>query len=333
MLTKRLMQIKRHSRRVLITKRTLPVFAFLIVALIIIWPQFSQNNDRFSLAVPSNGKQAQMEMENLRYFGLSNKKLPMTLETPSVKQVANDTELARMNKPNGTYQMDSGDTMTINAPYALINQAKETVFFEDRINIKTDSGYTGYTSQVLCDYTQGSADGDSPVSISGPAGKLNAQGIRMTDKGNLILFKKKTTANIKNKKQTMTVSAQNGMQIDQKKRTLTAMDQVKVIQEQNTLTADKAVLHYTNNKNNRIKKIEAFGHVKINNSQQTVTGEKAIYTPKTQVVEITGNVIVEHGLHKMKGEKAVVNMATGKSELISPKRITGQLNPNDIKGE
>jgi len=35
----------------------------------------------------------------------------------------------------------------------------------------------------------------------------------------------------------------------------------------------------------------------------------------------------------MKGEKAVVNMATGKSELISPKRITGQLMPNDIKGE
>ncbi|MBE6446705.1 MAG: LPS export ABC transporter periplasmic protein LptC [Alphaproteobacteria bacterium] len=333
MLTKRLMQIKKHSRRVLITKRTLPVFAFLIVALIVVWPQFNQNNDRFSLAVPSNGKQAQMEMENLRFFGLNNKKLPMTLQTPSVKQMPDSNEQARMNKPTGTYQLDSGDTMIVNAPYALINQKKETVFFEDRINIKTDSGYTGYTSQVLCDYTQGTADGDSPVSISGPAGKLNAQGIWMADKGNLILFKKKTTAVIKNKNQNMTVSAKNGIQIDQKARTLTAMDDVKVSQEQNTLTAKRAVLYYTDNKNNRVQKIEAFGDVKIDNKKQSVTGEKAVYTPKTQIAEITGNVVVAQGTHKMKGEKAVVNMATGKSELISPKRITGQLMPNDIKGE
>ena len=333
MLTKRLMQIKKHSRRVVITKRTLPVFAFLIVALIIIWPQFSQNNDRFSLAVPSNKKQTQMEMENLRFFGLNNKKMPMTLQTPAVKQADNQSGKMRMEKPTGTYQMDSGDTMSLNAPYALIDQEKETVFFEDRINIKTDSGYTGYTSQVLCDYTQGSADSNSPVSISGPAGKLNAQGIWMADKGNLILFKKKTTALIKNKKQNMTVSAKNGIQIDQKERTMTAMDEVKVSQEQNTLTADKAVLHYTNDKNNRVQKIEAFGNVKIDNKQQSVTGEKAVYTPKTQIAEITGNVVVAQGTHRMKGEKAVVNMATGKSELISPKRITGQLMPNDIKGE
>ena len=333
MLTKRLMQIKKHSRRVVITKRTLPVFAFLIVALIIIWPQFSQNNDRFSLAIPSNGKQTQMEMENLRFFGLNNKKMPMTLQTPSVKQTDGKSKQARMDKPTGSYQMESGETITINAPYALINQEKETVFFEDRINIKSDSGYTGYTSQVLCDYTQGSADTDSPVSISGPAGKLNAQGLWMADKGNLILFKKKTTAVIKNKNQNITLSAKSGVQIDQKEKTMTAMDQVKINQEQNTLTTDKAVLHYTNDKNNRIEKIEAFGHVKIDNKQQTVVGDKAIYTPKTQIAEISGNVVIGHGSHKMKGEKAIVNMATGQSELISQKRITGQLMPNDIKGE
>ena len=332
MLTKRLMQIKQHSRRVLITKRSLPVFAFLIVALIIVWPQFSQHKDKFSLAVPSNGKQTQVAMENLRFFGINSKKLPMTLDTPSVHQTDTTTDKVRMEKPIGTYQMSSGDTMTLTAPYALINQSQEQVFFEDRINIKTESGYVGKTSQVLCDYTQGTADGDSPISISGPAGKLNAQGIWMADKGNLILFKKKATAVIKNKKQNMTVSAQSGIQIDQTAKTITAMDNVKVIQENETLTTDKAVLHYTDNKNNRIKKIEGFGHVVIDNKKQKISGDKGIYNPQTKIAEVEGNVIVTQGAHQMHANKAIVNMETGKSELIS-ERIKGQLAPNEVKGE
>ncbi len=332
MLTQRLLQIKKHSRRVLITKRSLPVFAFLIIALIVVWPQFSQHKDKFSLAVPSDGKQTQVEMENLRFFGISDKKLPMTLNTPTVRQTDSVGESVRMEKPVGTYQMSSGDIMTLTAPYALINQSKEQVFFEDRINIKTDSGYVGHTSQVLCDYTQGTADGDSPVSISGPAGKLNAQGIWMADKGNLILFKKKSTAIIKNKKQNITVYSKSGMQIDQIAKTITAMDQVKVVQANETLTTDKAVLHYTDNKNNRIQKIEAFGHVVIDNKKQKISGDNGIYNPQSKLAEVVGNVVITQGNHKMYGNKAVMNMETGKSELISD-RIKGQLMPSEVKGD
>jgi len=332
MLTKRLMQIKQHSRRVLITKRSLPVFAFLIIALIVIWPQFSQHKEKFSLAVPTNGKQTQVEMENLRFFGMNNKKLPMTLNTPSVHQIEDINDKVRMEKPVGTYQMSSGDVMTLTAPYALINQNQEQIFFEDRINIKTDSGYIGKTSQVLCDYNQGTADGDSPISISGPAGKLNAQGIWMADKGNLILFKKKATAVIKNKKQNITVSAVSGIQVDQSVKTITAMDQVKVVQGNEIMTADKAVLYYTDNKNDRIQRIESFGHVVIDNKKQKISGDKGIYNSQTKIAEIEGNVVITQGGHKMQGNKAIINMETGKSELISD-RIKGQLLPGDIKGE
>ena len=332
MLTKGLLQIKKHSRRVLITKRTLPVFAFLIIALIIVWPQFSQHKDKFSLAVPTNGKQTQVETENLRFFGVNNKKLPMTLNTPYIHQTDNTTDRIRMEKPVGTYQMSSGDTMTLAAPYAMINQTKEQIFFEDQINIKTDSGYIGKTSQVLCDYDKGTADGDSPVSISGPAGKINAQGIWMADKGNTILFKKKAIASIKNKKQNMTISAKSGIQIDQTTKTITAMEQVKVVQGNETMTADKAILYYTDNKNDRIQKIEGFGHVIIDNKKQKVSGDKGVYNAQTKIAEIEGNVEITQGGHKMQGNKAIINMETGKSELISD-RIKGQLVPKDIKGE
>ena len=39
--------IKKHSRRVQITKHSLPVFAFLIASLIVLWPLFNQEKEKF----------------------------------------------------------------------------------------------------------------------------------------------------------------------------------------------------------------------------------------------------------------------------------------------
>ena len=105
MKTNLLEKLTQHSRRVLITKRSLPVFAFLIASLIIVWPLFNQTKDKFTLAVadPNKGG-AHIEMENVRFFGLNNKKMPMTLKTPQVKEEKNNPELARMIKPVATYQ-------------------------------------------------------------------------------------------------------------------------------------------------------------------------------------------------------------------------------------
>ncbi len=332
MLTKNLFKLKQHSRRVLITKRSLPVFAFLVASLILVWPLFNQNNDKFTLAVATPDKQnTQVSMENIRFFGLNDKKMPMTLKTPKVKEESPD--IARMMTPVATYQLANDDVLVMNSPYALINQKKQTAFFEDRLSGKTDSGYIIQTSQVLCDYDQGTSDSDSPVRITGPAGKLNAQGVWMADRGNLILFKKKATAQIKNEKGTVYVSALDGIQIDQKVKTMTAMKQAKVSQNEMTILADKIILYYTDNKKDRIKEIQAFGNVKIDNKKQTMTGDEGNYNPKTQLSTMTGHVVIHQNGHFLKGDKAVLNFATGKSDLISSQRITGQILPNALKGE
>lgn len=326
--------IKKHSRRVQITKHSLPVFAFLIASLIVLWPLFNQEKEKFTLAVLEPGQsKVKVEMENLRFFGLNDKNFPMTLTSPEVQEEPTNPELARMKKPIGTYQLDSDDTLILNSPYALIHQKNQTVFFEDRVQGKTDSGYTIQTSQVLCDYNTGTADSDSPVSVNGPMGKLNAQGVWMADRGNLILFKKKTTSVINNKNKKINVYSTNGLQIDQKQRTMTAMENAKVVQDGNTLKADKLVLHYTDNKKDRIKKIEAFGHVTLNNKKQKATADQGVYYPKEQKANMQENVVITQGKNTMRGKEALINLAKGTSELIAPERITGQLVPKEIKGD
>lgn len=327
-------QLQKHTRRVLITKRTLPVFAFLLAALIIVWPLFKEEKKSFSLGISSNNpiKGAKMDMENIRFFGLNSKKLPMTLTTPKVDEIDANTHKLKMQKPTATYQMANNETLTAKTPYALIFQDSETVLFEDKVNITSNSGYKANTSKVLCDYNQGTADSDEPINIAGPTGKIDAKGVWMADKGNLILFKKDVKATIYQKKEQVKINSPEGAQIDQTQKTLTTLGRTTVYHQGNVLKADKMVAHYTDNKNNQVEKVIAIGNVSIDNGKQTMTGDKGTYIPATKKILMEGNVVLSQGGNQIRGDKATLNLLTGESDLKSTGRIKGQLIPNELKG-
>ena len=328
-------QLQKHTRRVLITKRTLPVFAFLLAALIIVWPLFKEQKDSFSLGISSSNsaKGVKMDMKNIRFFGLNTKKLPMTLTTPKVDEIDASTHQLRMETPIATYQMANNDVLTAKTPYALIFQENETVLFEDKVNVISTSGYKANISKILCDYNQGTADSDESVSIIGPAGKINAKGLRMADKGNLILFKKDVKATIYQNKEQVKVNSPKGAQIDQTQKSLSTMGASTVYHQGNVLQADKIVAHYTNNKNNQVEKVVASGNVSIDNGKQKLTGDKGTYIPATKKILMEGNVVLRQGNNILKGDKATLDLLSGESDLKAAGRIKGQLIPNDLKGD
>ena len=138
---------------------------------------------------------------------------------------------------------------------------------------------------------------------------------------------------INNKKSPIHLYATDGIQIDQKEQTITAITNAKATQEQITIKADKLILHYTDNKKERIDQIEAIGHVVADNKKQTIQGEKGLYNPKTNIIQMNQNVVLNQNGNFMKGDQATLNLATGKSDLTASGRITGQILPNQIKGE
>lgn len=328
-------QLQKHTRRVLITKRTLPVFAFLLIALIIVWPLFKEEKNSFSLALSSSNltKLPQMDMENIRFFGLNTKKLPMTLTTPKVKEIDVTTHKMRMETPVATYQMVNNEVLTAKTPYAFIFQKNETVFFEDKVNIISSSGYKIDASKILCDYNQGTADSEESISIKGPAGTIDANGLWMGERGNLILFKKDVKATIYQKKEQVKMDSPDGAQINQAEKTLTTLGKTTIYHQGNVLTADKIVAYYTNNKNNQIEKVIASGNVSIDNGKQKMIGDKGTYTPSNKKIFMEGNVTLSQGNNKVYGDKATLDLLSGESDLKATGRIKGQLIPNELKGD
>ena len=187
---------------------------------------------------------------------------------------------------------------------------------------------------MTCDYNKGTADSDEPVFIKGPAGTLDAKGIWMSNKGNLILFKKNVKSTIYQGKEKIILSSPNGTEIDQIKRTITTLGKTTTLHQENTLKADKLIAYYTKDKNNQIEKVIATGNVSVDNKKQKMTGDKGVYYPMTKKMFMEGNVILSQGNNLVKGDKATLDLITGESDLkASSGRIKGQLIPTQLKGD
>ena len=69
MFTKQSLFLKQHARRVLIFKHALPVFAFLLATLIIVWPLLTPDKERLDLPIQkSTSKTPSVDMEKIRFY-------------------------------------------------------------------------------------------------------------------------------------------------------------------------------------------------------------------------------------------------------------------------
>jgi lipopolysaccharide export system protein LptA len=67
----------------------------------------------------------------------------------------------------------------------------------------------------------------------------------------------------------------------------------------------------------QIRRIEASGDVLVSQKDQTAKGERGTYDAVANTVTLTGSVVVMHGKDVMRGERLVVDLATGVSHIES----------------
>ena len=65
----------------------------------------------------------------------------------------------------------------------------------------------------------------------------------------------------------------------------------------------------------QISRLEAKGGVTVNQKDQTATGGTGVYDMKTNTVTLSGNVVVTQGQNVMRGERLVVDLASGVSRM------------------
>jgi len=89
--------------------------------------------------------------------------------------------------------------------------------------------------------------------------------------------------------------------------------------------ANKVVANYSTGGTTDIENFEATGAVKLETSDQSATGERAVFTPGDQLLRLTGNVKVTNAGGTVNAGELVVNLATNVSTFSggSGGRVTG----------
>ena len=208
----------------------------------------------------------------------------------------------------------------------------------------TDTGYRAVGTRVLCDSRKGTLGSAEPVTITGPAGKLQAEGFQVSEQGNRIRFDGETDSTVMQDGIPVRIQSEGDLLIEQIPQTVRADKNVRVTRDEYLITADRMILSYWTKEQNpksQIKKIEAFGHVKAMSQGREITGDTGVYDPVLEEIIMTGNVVLTQGASHIKGQTARFNLKTGENTLTPEKtagdqskgRVHGRLIPADFKGE
>ncbi|AIL65155.1 lipopolysaccharide transport periplasmic protein LptA [Rickettsiales bacterium Ac37b] len=133
----------------------------------------------------------------------------------------------------------------------------------------------------------------------------------------LILLNVATAAEMKSNEAIEILS--DTLVLDQEKKLATFVGNVKAIQGDLNLAADKMIAYYINTKDNKwvISKISAIGNVTIIDNNQKARGDTGEYNAIKETLELYGSVILTKDDNVLKGNKLVYNIQTGYSKIYS----------------
>ncbi len=317
MFTLRLLKLKIHSRRVFIFKRLLPVFAFLLASVMIVWPALNEQNDKFAAAAPSikSLKNSNSDMDSVRFFSQDKEQNPITVTAAMVREMEQSRQIISLTEPRAKYIMSDGVVLTGKTPYGLAFQKEKYLYFEEHVDARTDTGYIAESDKVVCDYNAGTIGSEQDVFVKGPAGMLKANGFFVKEKGDYLHFKGHTATLIfhyekpieaidaldfdkqrsylSENKQNIYITSENGLIINQADKTVTALKNVDVYQDKSHLESQTLILDYIKSPQSKtqVRRITARDQVIATLSGQKATGnELIVYRASDEIAAVLSGV-------------------------------------------
>jgi lipopolysaccharide export system protein LptA len=153
----------------------------------------------------------------------------------------------------------------------------------------------------------------------------------------------------RNRKDPVKIEA-NSLEVRDKDKTAVFSGNVVVIQGETTMRCRELIVHYEggmlaadakapkkqqNASAQRIRRLEANGGVIVTATDQRATGDRGVFEMQTNIVTLTGNVVVTQGPNVMQGDTLVVDLTSGRSRLDAARkggsqRVHGLFVPNSM---
>lgn len=184
-----------YGRFVGIMRILLPTIATALIILVVLWPQITDTQRRYSITPAKIASDAAktLTMTNGVYTGIDEKRRPYTLTAETVRLSNDNLSRVMLKSPKADLMTKNGSWVALTARNGVYDRDKKILRLRGAVNLFHDSGYEFRTDAAVIDMMAGDAYGTDPVEGQGPFGVIRSQGFVVHNRGERVDFTGKTT--------------------------------------------------------------------------------------------------------------------------------------------
>jgi lipopolysaccharide export system protein LptC len=180
----------RHTRRVALLKRALPASGLALLLLIAMWPRLAPLWERMRLGFPAIDLRdaRQLRMINPRYAGVDRLGRPFVVTAAVGRQMPDRQDLMSLEAPRADLKTHSGADVVVTAATGIYQSQAQLLDLFGDVTLVHQNGTRFVTAAARVDVATNAVEGTDPVVGHGPSGDVKAQGFRVLDKGDTVIF-------------------------------------------------------------------------------------------------------------------------------------------------
>jgi lipopolysaccharide export system protein LptC len=168
----------------------LPAFGVAMLLLVAGWTRIEPLLDKVRLGMPAIDlrEARELRMVNPRYAGIDRLNRPYVVTASVGRQVPNQDDLMALEEPRADMTMHSGAWVVLTGQTGIYQSQPQLLDLFDEVNLYHENGTHFLTKSARLDLATNAAQGNEPVEGHGPSGDIAAEGFRILNKGDTVIF-------------------------------------------------------------------------------------------------------------------------------------------------
>jgi lipopolysaccharide export system protein LptC len=165
-----------YSRFVRIMKVMLPLVAFSLVVLVVLYSASGREGGKVAITATNiDAVDKDRQLVNPKLTGTDGRGQPFTVTAKGATQAPGKTRKMVFDNVVADVTMQDKSWVQVDAKVGLLDGEAKTLDLTESINIFSDKGYECHTTTARYDFGLGLLKGENPISCQGPLGLINAK--------------------------------------------------------------------------------------------------------------------------------------------------------------
>ena len=180
---------EKYSRFIRKARLILPLIAIGIVAIVMTWGHI-QSDDLMPVIEETKAPDTlgKNELLNPKFESTDDRKQPYTIAAKRAIQGEENENLIILEEPSASILLNSGNRIEIKSKQGAFRQDNKRLLLKNDVKLFHDDGYQMETEELHIDLDKNLAWTDREVHIEGPAGTLEAHGLKANTNNETLEF-------------------------------------------------------------------------------------------------------------------------------------------------